>query len=553
MATIHVIQGPDKGRTHDLPARETRVGREAEDLQLNDPTVSREHVRLFPQNGEWIIEDLGSANGTYVNGVRLRRTLPLRQGDQVRVGSTLLVFGGSGPAPVTDGALDIDEDGRLVDSAIITSVPGNADSVIMPTPEAGDRAIGNLRHLYNLIGTISTIFDAELLANRVLDHVCELFHPDRGFVVLIAPDGKLTPIAVRYEEGEKTDDTVPISRTIVNHVVEHQVGVLCSNAMVDKRFTKGHSVHDFGIQSVLCVPIVGRERILGVIHVDSAVSNLTYSTEQLRLLTAIGYQTGLALENVQLYEASVTSERLAAVGEAVASLSHSIKNILQALQAGADVVDMAVDHGQLDQAREAWPIVTRNLERINSLIVNMLAFSKQRQPLLQSISINHVVTECVDLLTARADERRVALLADLGDVPPIPADVEGLHQALVNLVTNALDVVPDGTGAVTIRTTFDTMERLARIAVADNGPGIDAATRARIFEPFFSTKGQKGTGLGLAVTRKVVEEHGGRIEVDAAPGRGSIFTIVLPSTPPEFAGAQDTQGPAWPKRYHPKR
>ena len=197
MATIHVIQGPDKGRTHSLPARETRVGREAEDLQLNDPTVSREHVRLFPRNGEWIIEDLGSANGTYVNGVRLRRTLPLRQGDQVRMGSTLLVFGGSGPAPVTNGTLDIDEDGNLVDSAIITTVPGNADSVIMPTPEAGDRAIGNLRHLYNLIGTISTIFDAELLANRVLDHVCELFHPDRGFVVLIDPAGRLAPVAVR--------------------------------------------------------------------------------------------------------------------------------------------------------------------------------------------------------------------------------------------------------------------------------------------------------------------------------------------------------------------
>ncbi|NLF31388.1 MAG: FHA domain-containing protein [Planctomycetes bacterium] len=553
MATIHVIQGPDKGRTHSLPARETRVGREAEDLQLNDPTVSREHVRLFPRNGEWIIEDLGSANGTYVNGVRLRRTLPLRQGDQVRMGSTLLVFGGSGPAPVTNGTLDIDEDGNLVDSAIITTVPGNADSVIMPTPEAGDRAIGNLRHLYNLIGTISTIFDAELLANRVLDHVCELFHPDRGFVVLIDPAGRLAPVAVRYNDGEKTDGAVPLSRTIVNHVVEHQVGVLCSNAMGDKRFTKGHSVHDFGIQSVLCVPIVGRERILGVIHVDSAVSNLTYSTEQLRLLTAIGYQTGLALENVQLYEASVKSERLAAVGEAVASLSHSIKNILQALQAGADVVDMAVGGGKLDQAREAWPIVTRNLDRINSLIVNMLAFSKQRQPLLQSIAINHVVTECVDLLTARADERGVALLTDLGDVPAIPADVEGLHQAVLNLMTNALDVVADTTGAVTIRTSFDTMDRVARIAVADNGLGMDAGTRARIFEPFFSTKGQKGTGLGLAVTRKVVEEHGGRIEVDAAPGRGSIFTIVLPSTPPESATPQDTQGPARPRRFRTRR
>jgi hypothetical protein len=141
-------------------------------------------------------------------------------------------------------------------------------------------------------------------------------------------------------ENLRPQDQVPVSRTIINEVVTKQVGVLSSNAMSDKRFTSGKSVHNFGIRSAVCVPIKGRERILGVIHVDSSVSENTYTTEQLRLLTAIGYQAGLAIDNVVLHEAAVQSERLAAVGETAAFLSHHVKNLLQALQGGIDLVEV---------------------------------------------------------------------------------------------------------------------------------------------------------------------------------------------------------------------
>ena len=541
MATIHVIQGPDKGRTYDLTPEESLIGRQSETVQLSDGTVSRRHSRLLPQQGLWVIEDLGSANGTYVNGVKLRRTHKLQQGDQIRVGGTLLVFGGPGPQPVAAG-VDIDEDGRLVDSAIMASVPSNEDSIILPTPEAGAAAIGNLRILYNLISTISTIFDADLLLNRVLDQVFEVMHADRGYVLMIDEAGATTPKAVRYRNSQD-EQRLPISRTIVNHVVSQQVGVLCSNAMSDKRFAKGQSVHAFGIHSALCVPIMGRDRILGVLHVDSSVSNCTYSTEQLRLLTAIGYQTGLAVENVRLYEAAIKSERLAAMGETVASLSHHIKNILQALHSGADVVQMALDGQQIEKAKLAWPIVTRNLERINQVILNMLAFSKRRQPLLQLVNVNFVINECIELVTPQADEKGAAIMADLADIPPIPADTDGLQQAVLNLLANAVDAIPAGAGVITISSSFDTMDRNVRVTIADNGPGIDPEAEKRIFEPFFSTKGQKGTGLGLAVTRKVVLEHGGDISVKTAPGHGAAFTITLRSAIHEDQTCDQTHGP----------
>ena len=545
MASIHVIQGPDKGRTFELRPQEALVGRQSEDLPLTDATVSRSHARLTPQNGVWTIEDMGAANGTSVNGVKLRRPKQLHQGDQIRVGGTLLVFGGPGPQPVGAG-VDIDEEGRLVDSAIMASVPSNEDSVVVPTPEAGAQAIGNLRELYHITSTISSIFNVDLLLNRVLDHVFEVMKPDRAYVVMIDTEGNMSTVAVRYRDPD-SDHRVPISRTIVNQVVSQQMGVLCSNAMSDKRFAKGHSVHDFGIRSALCAPIKGRDRVLGILHVDSSVSNNTYSTEQLRMLTAIGYQTGLAVENVQLYQSAVESERLAAIGQTVATLSHHIKNILQAIIAGTDVVEMALKNKQTDTAAQAWPIVTRNLDRINALILNMLAYSKQRQPLLQMANVNVVIEDCLELITPQADEKGVALLSDLDDVPPVPMDMEGLHQALLNLLTNALDAVDEQTGVITVASKFDTLNQELRVTVDDNGPGMDVETAERLFEPFYSTKGQKGTGLGLAVTQKVVQEHDGRVEVTSDPPNGSRFTLFLKSDIGSMYSSDQTHG----QQQHP--
>lgn len=537
MVAIHVIQGPDKGRTFELPDRENVVGRQSPTAELNDSTVSRRHLRLFPEDGRWIVEDLGSANGTYLNGVRLRKAMDVHRGDQIRCGATLLVFGGQGkPAPV-----ELDAEGNLVDAAIVATVPSNEDSVVIPTPEANAQAVDSLRFLYDLTGEISSIFNVDLLLQRVLDRVFEVLKADRGYILLMEESGNPVVKASRAGDPSAARE-IPISWTMINEVIGKQVGVLSSNAMSDKRFESGKSVHDFGIRSAVCVPIKGRGRVIGVIHLDSSVSQRTYSTEQLRLLTAVGYQTGLAVENVNLHEATVHAERLAAVGETVAHLSHHIKNILHALAAGTDVVKSGLDNGQLEKARENWPIVERSLGRINDLILNMLAFSKDRRPSLEPVNVNHVLTECLETITPQADEGNVAVLTELDDLPPIPADAAGLHQAFMNLLTNALDAVEQGVGAVTVASRYDSMHRNVIVTVADNGSGIPADQLTDIFNPFWSSKGQKGTGLGLAVTRKLVEEHRGRIEVHSAVDEGTTFTVTLPAV--EAADAGETHGPA---------
>jgi two-component system NtrC family sensor kinase len=114
-------------------------------------------------------------------------------------------------------------------------------------------------------------------------------------------------------------------------------------------------------------------------------------------------------------------------------------------------------------------------------------------------------------------------------MPSVPADSAGLHQAFMNLLTNALDAVADKTGAVTVSSQYDSMNRRVIVKVADNGSGIPPRQIEHIWTPFWSSKGQKGTGLGLAVAKKVFVEHQGKIEVTSSVGAGTTFTVTLPA------------------------
>ena len=162
--------------------------------------------------------------------------------------------------------------------------------------------------------------------------------------------------------------------------------------------------------------------------------------------------------------------------------------------------------------------------------MDMLSFSKEREPALEATDLNVVVTDVVELMQARAAELKVALdWTPCPDLPELELDPDGLHRAILNIVTNAIDASEEAPGArVRVATTWDEPTQTARVAVIDNGVGIAEADLATIFAVFASTKGARGTGLGLAVSRKIVREHGGRIEVASKVGKGAKFTIVLP-------------------------
>jgi len=322
--------------------------------------------------------------------------------------------------------------------------------------------------------------------------------------------------------------------------------------MADKRFSKGKSVHNMGIRSALAVPIKARkladkagDEVIGVIYIDSSVANYTYSTDQLRLLTAIGLQAGMAVQNAILYQQGLQAERLAAVGETTAALSHSIKNILQALRGGADVVEMGLKATNLGQATKGWRIVDRNLEKIYNLTMNLLAYSRPREPRLENVNPKVLIDECLELVASVANEKGVMAIGDCDrDVPPVPLDPDGMHQVLMNLLSNALDAVENGQGLIRVACHYEEDANELVIEVIDNGAGIPPSMMKHMFELFHSTKGNRGTGLGLAVAKKIVEEHDGRIAVRSAPGEGTSFTIRIPVYAEALADPSQTHGPS---------
>ena len=553
MANLIVLQGPDRGRTFETQSGPVLLGRDSDDIPISDQTVSRRHCELHPDNGTWILRDLQSANGTYVNGVRVHHQIRLKHGDQIKLGSTLLVYSGDESVAKlsgrdrTRGLIDMDVAPSMLDSSIQARVPSSEDSVIIAAPETS-QAVHAWRVMYQMTEAVGAIPSPEQLLERMMDIIFEQVDVDRGFVLTRDEETReMMPQVVRYrhhKEGEP--ERITTSRRIINHVVGHREGVLCANAATDERFARDKgsgSIHDYGLRSVICAPVAAREDVLGVIHVDCSMSSHTYTEHQLRLITAIGAMSGLAIENARLVQSRVQTERLAATGETVAYLSHSIKNILQGLRSGADVVEMGLSRNNVSTNRDGWPIVERNLDRIYNLTMNMLAFSKDREPRLEHQQLNNVLQEMMSLAQLRADAEGVMLLSEFEDpFPAIPMDAEGIQQAALNLISNAIEAAPKRDGVVTVRTVYDAPNGLAIFTVADNGPGIPEDQIDRVFEPFHSSKGQGGTGLGLAVARKLIDEHQGTIEVQSSP-EGTTMAVKLPAVHIQIASAE-TQGPS---------
>jgi signal transduction histidine kinase len=440
--------------------------------------------------------------------------------------------------------------GPAVDMAILNAVPSNEDSVIIAAPETAEavRAWRVINALTEAIGSMETL---EQLFKRVMDIIFHEVPVDRGFILMYDGSGtELVPSVVRYRKVPKgkQPERIRASKTIIQHVLRKREGVLCTNAMTDARFSgkdREGSIHKYGLRSVICVPLIAREDLLGAIHLDCGSSSHTYSEDQLRLITAIGYVAGLAAENIQLVQSRVQNERLAATGETVAYLSHNIKNILQGLRSGADVLESGIRAKEWNAASQGWQILSRGLDRILNMSMNMLAYSKEREPRREHVQLNQVVAEAATLAQPHADLRGVMLLADTDEpLPPIPIDQDGIGQATLNIIHNAIDAAPAQNGRVIVKTAFDPATGEASIRVTDNGPGIPPEMKAEIFEPFKSSKGHAGTGLGLPVAKKIVREHNGTIDVNNEPEGGTTFTVRLPTRPDRDLGSAETFAPA---------
>jgi len=324
---------------------------------------------------------------------------------------------------------------------------------------------------------------------------------------------------IRLRLGEGVAGSAALSRSPVN----------VPDVSQDERwFAKADAVTGFATRSMLAVPMLHRGRLVGVLEVLNRRGGGNFTSVDEASLSVLAGEAAILVENAHLHEEKVEAERLAAVGRAVSELAHCMKNILNGIQGGAYVLDLGLAKDDRKKLQSGWDMVKRNTTFLSNLVLDMLAYAKQREPHYEDTDVNGLLQTVAELLAVDAAKRSVEVKVQADpEVRSVRVDPTGIYRVLLNLATNAVEACPNDTGCVWLRSRR--AERgWFRLEVEDNGSGIAPEHRASLFTAFFSTKGAKGTGLGLPVAAKVAREHGGRIDVDSEVGRGTCFTVWLP-------------------------
>ena len=270
---------------------------------------------------------------------------------------------------------------------------------------------------------------------------------------------------------------------------------------------------------------------------DGTEVEISLSLSQLRdrrgrVLGTVGVSKDVTEEN-RMRRKLLEQERLVAIGQTIAGITHCIKNLLNGLKGGAYILNTGLKRDDPALVKEGWAGVQKGIERIGKLSLDMLTYCRDRTPCLTPIDPLLLVRETVDVVSKSAAQEGIDIVVGGEEGPPVPLDPDSMSRALLNLLSNAVDACRDKAYGENekplIEARVQRKEGELAFLVKDNGEGMTEETKAQLFKRFFSTKEAKGTGLGLCVTHKIVDEHGGKIEVESRPGRGASFRIVLPT------------------------
>jgi len=328
---------------------------------------------------------------------------------------------------------------------------------------------------------------------------------------------------IRLKPGQGVAGAVALSHEVVN----------VPDVTQEERWLKeADAISGFRTRSILAVPMLREGRLVGVLEVLNRRGDGGFGEDDEANLAVLAGQAALAVENARLHREMMQAERLAAVGRTIAELAHCIKNILNGIQGGAYILDAGLARDDRKKLQTGWEMVRRNNAFLSDLVLDMLAYAKEREPHYEDTNVTQLVQTIADLLAARAKANGIDVTAEVDrSMTSVRVDRTAVYRALLNLGTNAVEACVEREGTVVLRGR-PAEEGWFVLAVEDNGSGIAPEHRDRLFTEFFSTKGSKGTGLGLGVVAKIVGEHGGRVEVASELGKGTTFTLHLPVAGP---------------------
>ncbi|MBN2017527.1 MAG: GAF domain-containing sensor histidine kinase [Candidatus Cloacimonetes bacterium] len=386
--------------------------------------------------------------------------------------------------------------------------------------------------LLTITQTINSHLKLDKVLESVMDVATQAMQVEASSLVLV--DEETNELLFHVTEGVKAKIIKTIrmkaGEGIVGWVIQEGKPVLVNDVSKDPRFfKKADKKSGFTTKSILCVPMSTSKKCVGAIEVLNKENGEKFTKEDQEFLQAIANQAAIAIENAKLHEQIVKTERLAAIGQTVSGLAHCIKNILNGIQGGSYILDLGLKKEDFSSVDKGWSIVKKNNEFMKELVLDMLSYSKEREPEYETVNPNELVKSVYELMLQKGKEKGVELTFDPEEeLPEVHIDPKGVKRTVLNLVSNAIDACEETKGANVHISVQSTDGKTFRIHVKDTGIGMPPEIQAKLFQVFFSTKGSKGTGLGLAVSYKIIKEHGGNITVESEKGKGTAFTITLP-------------------------
>jgi K+-sensing histidine kinase KdpD len=392
------------------------------------------------------------------------------------------------------------------------------------------------KELHGLIDTSrlihSAIQDLNALLKLIVRVTTEMLGVEGISVVLY--DAQEDNLVFNAVTGEKSSELSSFrlnkGEGIAGSCIANRSTIIVNDVQNDARFSqRADRKTGFSTRSILCVPLVVENECIGAIEAVNKKNKEGFGNYDVLLAEAVASQIAVAVHNVRLHEEALKSERLAAIGEAITSVAHCVKNMLMALNGGFYIIQQDLKKSGQDSTNKGFEILQRNMNRLTDLVQDMLTYSKDREPEYEKTDINNLVESVVELVRAKAGDHGVALsFKPAKGIGEITIDPKGIYRSVLNILSNAIDASQEKDNAtVTVETKTNDAKEVV-IEIEDQGCGMDEDTMQSIFQPFYSCKGSKGTGLGLSVTKKIIEEHGGRISVSSKIGKGSVFALFIP-------------------------
>jgi len=394
--------------------------------------------------------------------------------------------------------------------------------------------------LYRVAGFTKEVTDLNRLLTMIMNESERVMESEASSCMLY--DETTDELYFEVALGEKAEDikTMRLKRGagIAWKCLEENRTLTVNDVQHEKsHYAQADEKARFVTRNLVATPMIDEGQIIGVLEVLNKRGDVPYDEQDAKILSIVAEWAGVAIAKARRIERSIQQQRLAAIGLAVSGIAHHLKNIILSIKGPLGLVRLGIKTQNQQLLNDSLPIMERGSARMEQSVKEMLDYSKDREPELELGNIKDLLGEIVEGCRTRAQQARVELrYCPPTDIADSYLDKLRLHDAILNIVGNAIEAherSPEGAW-VEVRVRLSQNGARHVIDIQDNAGGIPDEVLKKLFQPFFSTKGSKGTGLGLAVAVKVAQENKGALSVESKVGEGSTFTFALPfvSEPP---------------------